>query len=443
MLSLLQNKIFKSSNFLSLAGNGIQAFFGLLGFLIMVRLLDKHVYGAWVIFITSTALLDMLRYGLSGMSAIHFISKSEASEKVSYGKASYQIGLLSTIAFGLLFYFVLFLFATPLKASYYLPVLLYYPALALANLPRLQAESLLQGKIDFGRLLVLRGMKAILNFTLVVGYLFFFEARLPHLIIATIAAEGLVSLFVVATGWAGRLDIFHLQKQKIRQLLQFGKYSTASYVGSNLLRSSDAILLSLSSVMGASAIAIYAIPLKFVELIEIPLRSLSAAAFPKLSAACQVSRSAFDRLFFQYLSYSVLFLLPAIFVLLFFSAPLLSLIGGSEYAESMALQQRILYIITFYILLLPFDRYSGMALFALNRPRNNFLKICIMLIANILIDLLAVFVFQSLELVAVGTVLFTFLGITLGWRWTFEGSNYKFSHFSFKKLFTPNNLQGS
>ncbi|NER04070.1 MAG: hypothetical protein F6K17_16350, partial [Okeania sp. SIO3C4] len=99
-------------------------------------------------------------------------------------------------------------------------------------------------------------------------------------------------------------------------------------------------------------------------------------------------------------------------------------IGGEQYADSIALQKNILMIISLYIFLLPFDRYSGMALFALNRPGQNFYKIMIMLIANVLIDLVAVFHFQSLELVAVGTVVFTFVGIAIGWKWTMRGSDF-------------------
>ena len=51
--------------------------------------------------------------------------------------------------------------------------------------------------------------------------------------------------------------------------MKFGKYSTASLIGSNLLRSSDTFILSLSPIFGATGIAIYSIPMKFVELIEI------------------------------------------------------------------------------------------------------------------------------------------------------------------------------
>jgi hypothetical protein len=39
-----------------------------------------------------------------------------------------------------------------------------------------------------------------------------------------------------------------------------------------------------------------------------------------------------------------------------------------------------------------------------------------MTIANVVIDLIAVFVFKSLEVVAIGTILFTIIGIGIGMR---------------------------
>jgi O-antigen/teichoic acid export membrane protein len=179
--------------------------------------------------------------------------------------------------------------------------------------------------------------------------------------------------------------------------------------------------------MGAPAVAIYAIPLKFVELIEIPLRSFTATAFPKLSAALQQGSQQFVKVLSMYLAYSFLLLAPAIIVLL--AAPMffLQILGGSEYADSIILQRNILYLVLLYILLLPFDRYSGMALFALNKPELNFYKIVFMLFTNILFDLIAVFVFNSLQMVAMATVIFTFFGIILGWWYIYKniGQAYK------------------
>jgi len=101
--------------------------------------------------------------------------------------------------------------------------------------------------------------------------------------------------------------------------------------------------------------------------------------------------------------------------LFFFSNSLLQLVGGQEYASSIATQQQIVYVIILYILILPLDRYSGVALFALNLPKQNLKKIIIMLFSNVIFDIIAIFVFESLFLVSLATFSFTLVGIIIGW----------------------------
>jgi membrane protein implicated in regulation of membrane protease activity len=68
-------------------------------------------------------------------------------------------------------------------------------------------------------------------------------------------------------------------------------------------------------------------------------------------------------------------------------------------------------------LFLPADRFTGVALFAMNKARLNFYKIFLMLAFNILFDVLAVFAFKSLALVVLATLLFTLIGLIIGWKY--------------------------
>jgi len=71
-------------------------------------------------------------------------------------------------------------------------------------------------------------------------------------------------------------------------------------------------------------------------------------------------------------------------------------------------------ILSVYGFLLPIDRMTGIGLDSINKPNINALKVTVMLAANIIGDLIAVFIFGSLELVAFSTLLFTCIGILLG-----------------------------
>lgn len=427
MISALKKLLNKSSNIHSLAGNMVFAVFSLILFLFMVRTLDKELYGRWIIFITAASLLDMLRLGLTGTGAIRLISTSQGREQHRVIASSYHFGLITVGGILLLFIPLYFILKPHIADNYYLPVLLYYPLLALFNTPSLQANTYAQGIVNFKRVMVLRGLKGFLNLVLIGGYILLGDPLLEGIIIVYIAGDALVSLLAFSLRWDGRQYFSYYHRKSLGEILKFGKYSTASFVGSNLLRSSDTFILSFSMAMGAASVAVYAIPLKFVEVVELPLRSFTATSFPKLSAAIKESKESFNNVLGRYLSFTAFLLIPILLFMILFSNSLLQFIGGDEYSDSLQLQKQVLFVIIFYIILLPFDRFSGMALFALDKPRQNFIKIMIMLITNIICDIIAVFIFESLVLIAVATTVFTVLGILYGWHFIKKDTGFSLS----------------
>jgi O-antigen/teichoic acid export membrane protein len=235
-----------SGNIYSLAGNLIFALFSFVTFLIMVRLLDKAMFGHWVVFVTMASLLDMLRLGLTGTATIRLISTLKGEDKKKVIGTSYQLGALTT---GLISVILIVSYVITVKIfpqSYYLPVLLFYPILALVNLPFNQANVIAQGEVDFKRVLILRTVNGLLIFCSVMGYILLSKVSLQGIIMAYILANLGTSFLTVVMGWDGLKYIGRSDKNIKNTILHFGKFSTASYIGSNLLRSSDTIILSLA-----------------------------------------------------------------------------------------------------------------------------------------------------------------------------------------------------
>jgi O-antigen/teichoic acid export membrane protein len=420
-------KLLKSSNFHSLAGNVSFAFFNAITFLVMARMLDKAVFGEWIIYLTASSLLNMLRLGLTGTGAIRSISLAKGEEEQAYIGATYKLGFITFIYTATLFYPAWFILKQFFAESYYYPVLLFYPLLSLVNLSYNQATVVTQAQVAFGKLFVLKAVHGISMLVLIGGYVYRFEPRLDMLILLHALSNFLPGLVAIIKGWDGLKYLRKSTKKHTKELLNFGKYSTLISVGSSLLRSADTFILSMSAVMGATSIAIYAIPMKFVEAVEIPLRSFSATAYPKLSQAFAQGKEKFNSLLHSYNVATTLLIMPIVLVLFVFAGPLLRFVGGAEYYESILLQKNILYIILIYILFLPSDRYTGVALFALDRPVKNFYKTMIMLGANVVFDLIAVFVFESLIAVALATLVFTLLGVYWGWFFVKKESGAKLS----------------
>jgi O-antigen/teichoic acid export membrane protein len=201
-----------------------------------------------------------------------------------------------------------------------------------------------------------------------------------------------------------------------KEMINFGKFSMGTLIGSSLLKSADTFIIGLSPVLGSTGIAQYAIPLKLTDLLGIPLRSFTMTAFPKMSKkSIEKDIEGLKNTFYAY-SGAITFLFIPVAVLGFiFAEELVWFLGGNEYSDSIPLLATIFRIFSFYSILLPIDRFTGVALDSINRPKFNFYKVVIMATANVVGDLIAVFWFKSLEAVAIVTVFFTIIGIVAGY----------------------------
>jgi O-antigen/teichoic acid export membrane protein len=169
------------------------------------------------------------------------------------------------------------------------------------------------------------------------------------------------------------------------------------------------------SPMGASAVALYSIPLKLIELMQIPLRSFAITAYPKISrASIKGAQDEVIKLFYTYSGVTTLLFIPWSFFCFMFSKTFVLILGGEQYMDSIV-PVVIFKIFAIYGFLLPMDRFNGIVLDAIDKPKMNFYKVLAMTITNVLGDIIAVFVFKSLVLVAVVTIFFTIAGQFLGW----------------------------
>jgi len=426
-IATIKKYLRQSGNIQSLTGNVVYASFSLVLFLLLVRHVGKELYGEWVIFMTVASIADLFRTGLAGTGAIRKISISQGIDRSRQVASSYYLAIFSTGAITLVFLMAGLILRHYNSDSFYYKVFLYYPMLGIANLSLNQALQYSQGAQDFKRVMIVRSAGGLLNLLIPGLYIFYGMISFEGLVISYTIASLAISLFTLSTGWDGSRKLGYFNINSIRELSRFGKYATLSTLSSSLLRSSDAIIISLAPLMGASAVAIYAIPFKVVELVEIPLRSFTATVYPKLSRAIREGPEQFNRILYQYLTYTIVLLFPVLLSLMIFPDTFLKFMGGTEYADSLKVQKQILSLLLLYILLLPLDRYLGMALFALDKPRANFTKIIYMLSANVVLDLLAVFVFRSLVGVAAASLFFTIIGIIVGKRMIFVESGFRLS----------------
>jgi O-antigen/teichoic acid export membrane protein len=411
--------LLREANFLSLAANVSIAVFGFASFALLARSYPVEVFGEWVLYISSAAFVEMFRFGITNTAIIRYLSGVGHDERIKFMGSNGLIGLVSTTIIAAVLVLCLLLFPGPIERTGYTLFFKWYPLLAFINLPLNTALVVMQADQKFDKLLLVKSINSGGMFFVILANYLFFSMTLTQLVLFQIFVNVLTSAFCIYHGWDGLRHIGKATAHTNRVLLNFGKYTTFTLIGTNLLRSADTLIISLSP-LGTAAVALYSIPLKLTELQQIPLRSFVATAFPKMSkASIQQKADEVRALFYTYSGALFYLFIPFSLVTFIFAEFFVLLLGGPQYLGidpvTGASAVLIMRIFSIYGLLLPIDRMTGIGLDSINLPGRNFIKVMIMVVANVIGDLIAVFIFGSLELVAVGSILFTLIGLVTGY----------------------------
>jgi O-antigen/teichoic acid export membrane protein len=418
-MKIALRKLVHEANFLSLAGNLAIAFFGFAGFALLARTFSTDVFGQWVLFISSGTFVEMFRFGITNTAIVRYLSGTEDDDRISFVGSNGLIGLIATIFIALVLWFCHLAFPVPIRNAGYELFFTWYPLLAFVNLPFNTALVIMQADQKFGRMLMIKSLNSGGFFLVLLLNFLFFNMTLMQLVVAQIVITMISSGICIVKGWDGLRQIRKATRRTNKILLDFGKYTTFTLIGTNLLRSADTLIISLSP-MGTAAVALYSIPMKLTEIQQIPLRSFVATAFPKMSkASIQGKIDEVRSVFYTYtgaMTYLFIFISLTTFL---FADFFVLILGGSQYMGvdpiTGANTANIVRIFSLYGLLLPIDRMTGIGLDSINRPDRNFIKVLIMVIANVAGDLVAIFIFKSLAMVAVASILFTAIGIWVGY----------------------------
>lgn len=412
-------KIVHEANFLSLAGNLTFAFFGFAGFALLARTFPLDVFGQWVLYVSSGTFIEMFRFGITNTAVVRFLAGVDKEERLRFMGSNGLIGLAATSIIAIILWSCHLAFGEPIKRAGYELFFAWYPLLAFFNLPFHTAIVMMQADQKFGKILWIKSVNSGGFFLILLINYLFLNMSLIQLVLVQLAINLLASLICVLNGWDGLRHIFKATGRTTRVLLNFGKYTTFTLIGTNLLRSADTLIISLSP-LGTAAVALYSIPMKLTELQQIPLRSFAATAFPKLSkASIQGKLEEVKSLFYSY-SGAMTYLFIAISLVTFVFADFFVLIlGGSKYLGTDIITgantSQIVRIFSIYGLLLPLDRMTGLGLDSINKPDRNLVKVACMVLSNVIGDLIAVFLFKSLAAMAVASVLFTMVGVWVGY----------------------------
>ena len=299
--------------------------------------------------------------------------------------------------------------------------------LALINLPWNYAWTIFQAELQFGKIFWIRFFNLCSFLVIIFVAYLLTDIDITVVVMIYLLTNLATSLFCIIRKWTGLEFLRYFSRSRMKEVLRYGQFSMGTKVGSSLLKGADSFIISFSAYCGPAGVALYAIPLKYVELIEIPLISFATTAFPKLSKeSLNNNMQKFKDIYYSYTGIVAYLFIAIALISLVFNKLFILVIGGEQYRELLTPLSYVMIAMILYCVLLPLDRFTGVALDSLNKPQRNFQKVIYMTTANILGDIFAVFGLHSLFptmpvttilfFVAIASIVFSIIGIVVGYR---------------------------
>lgn len=396
--------IFKSKSFISLIGNGISAALGVLSFAILARMLpdDKHDFGVWILFLSVYGVFDTLRVGMILNAMVRNVSQAGSVERENeIVGSSLRLSVILTVLFILLIGLAYAGFFITSSLLAYLYLFKWLALMALLTLPHNFSTWYLNAHLRIMPMSLIRIINQALFIALAIP-MYRMHTALESIFGAYALAQLFTSVFCIIKGWSGMSIITKATRVGVKEIFDFGKYSMGTLIGSNFLKNSDTWLI--SRFIDAVAVAVYSVPTKVVEIIELPVRSFAVTNLPLLSKLHGENKPELLKKEFERKTGFIFIMLLPVSVMCFILAPfIVTVLGGEAYSDSVIL----LRLFTLYTALTPLDKMTGVMLDIINKPQMNFVKVIVMLVVNVIGDVVCLFVFGTLESVAIVST-FTF-----------------------------------
>lgn len=397
--------------FMSLAGNMTVSVLNILSVALLFRALPQREIGMWVFFISSVGLADSFRGGFLSTALVRACSGASPERTDEVTGSGWTIALAITGALLLLNLGGWLVFRTSSREEIAL-LLRWFGVALIATLPYFMASCVLHAQMRFDKILYIRLLSqgafvlgiAMLKLT--------HTASLERVLYCYLLTSAITSLVTLVLNWARLGTLRRRTSDCVRELGHFGKYSVGSYVGSNLLRSSDTFLINF--LLGPAPLAVYSLAGRFMEIIDIPLRSFMATAIPALSAAFNQQRlPEVARLLRRNAGMLTWAFVPIIIGTILLADIPVYLIGGAKYQGTEA--ANLVRIGLAMAILFPIDRFVGVTLDVVNQPQLNLIKVFLMLAFNVVGDVVAIQLFHSIYGVAIASLPTIVVGFIFGY----------------------------
>ncbi|MBS1947344.1 MAG: oligosaccharide flippase family protein [Bacteroidetes bacterium] len=353
--------------------------FGFGGFFFLVRMLDKHSFGIWVLFTATTTIFETIRGGLVQNALIRFLSGSSKEDHPDILSASFFISAILII---------LCIVANISLAGYFARIW-NYPALVqmflLYNLVYvfqamlLQFQWIEQAHFSFIGVLITNTIKQG-GFFFYVAFCFFLKAHIS--LISLIYLQVICAFAGMVTEYFFVKEFLSASKKISRkwvvELFNYGKYVFGTSVSAML--SSTINQMMLGAMVSPDAAGVYNVAMRVTTVADLPTNAIGTAVFPQSSRRFAEQGSNAGKYMYEKSVGTILALLiPALFLLLVFSNFVVNIIAGTKYTDAIP----ILHITIVTCVMNPFFRLFGVIMDSMGSPKTNFLTLVLYATLNL------------------------------------------------------------
>ncbi len=355
------------SGIFSLLQNFSGFFFAFGSFFILNRLLTKHDFGVWTLFLLTTTILELIRAGFIQNAIIKFLPAASEEDKPKIISASFTIGACLTVFCILIIFILCPYLTTSWKSPELLPMFYLYIIIFISSGFITQFNCIEQANLKFHGVFVTGTVRQIIFFIyLLVCYIFQYKTELIYLLYIQIIS----SLFSLATAWyyvKPYLFIsYKIYPEWIKKLFDYGKYVFGTTISSILSGTVDQWML--GSMLSPTAAGEFNIAVRITNLVDVPTTAVATIVFPQSAKRIETEgKDAIRYLYEKSVGTILAILIPGVIILYFFAGYVIGLIAP-KYESSIPL----LHVTLLYCLLIPYGRQFGTILDSIGKTKTTF-----------------------------------------------------------------------
>jgi lipopolysaccharide exporter len=385
-------------------------FFGFIIFLELIRGLTKAQMGTWALFLIVTTIFETTKSFLLKNAHIKYVSTSdEGLEKAVIASSSFIINATISAAFILFILFFSDNLSRWLHAGTDLSNMLkwFIPGL-ICMVFFSHLEAIQQSHLDF------KGVFAGYFTRQVVMFSIIFTQRLLNIPIelTSLALYQSISIFL------GTLLLYYYSRPYllykfipsmvwIKKIVGYGGYIFGSGIVVNIFANIDQIMTAKFS-SGSAFVASYNAANRINTLVDIPSYAAAEILFPKVSRAAgeEEGKGKVKYMYERMVGILLSFTVPAALIIICLPGLIISLIAGSQYAESAPILQ--LYMIAG--ILRPAQNQAANLMTSVGKPKLVFIMNALFLVTNLGINYICLIKFGFYG-AAIGSVITCYLGM--------------------------------